>query len=64
MAHDVYPAPPEMAVGLAIDSFIAALTEDQFEELVARARPPKATRYPATRKTKRQNTSAEVNGGH
>lgn len=44
MAHDTHLAPPEEAVGLAIDSYIAALTDDQLDELIARVRPPKSGR--------------------
>jgi hypothetical protein len=41
MAPEVYHAPPEEAVGLAIDSYIAALPDSDFDALVTRTRPPK-----------------------
>ena len=50
MAHDTHLAPPEEAVGLAIDSYIAALTDDQVDALLARTRPPKLERYPALKR--------------
>jgi hypothetical protein len=34
MAHDTHLAPHEEAVGLAIDSYIAALTDDQVDALL------------------------------
>jgi hypothetical protein len=52
MAHDTHLAPPEEAVGLAIDSFIAALTDDQFDALLARTRPQNAARHPAKRESR------------
>jgi len=51
MAPDTYHAPPEEAVGLAIDSYVAALTDDQFDALLARTRPSKD--YPAKRRTRK-----------
>ena len=51
MAHDTHLAPHEEAVGLAIDSYIAALTDDQVDALLARTRPPKLERYPAKQKS-------------
>jgi hypothetical protein len=57
---DVTHAPPEEAVGLAVDSYIAALTDDQVDALLARTRAPKESRYPAKPRTsKRRNTSRE-----
>jgi hypothetical protein len=50
MAHDTHLAPPEEAVGLAIDSYIAALTDDQVDALLARTRQPKLERYPALKR--------------
>ena len=52
MAHDTHLVPPEEAVGLAIDSYIAALTDDQVDALLARTRAPKLERYPANRKSR------------
>jgi hypothetical protein len=53
MAHDTHLAPPEEAVGLAIDSYIAALSDDQVAALLARTRAPKLERYPANRKSRK-----------
>jgi hypothetical protein len=53
MAHDTHPVPPEEAVGLAIDSYIAALTDDQVDGLLARTRAPKLERYPAKRQSRK-----------
>ena len=52
MAPELRPAPPEEAVGVAIDSYIAALTADQVDALLARTRPPAESRYPAKRNAK------------
>jgi hypothetical protein len=57
MVPDTYPAPPDEAVGLAIDGFIAALSDDQLEALLARTRPSEAARTPAKRK--RRNIARE-----
>jgi hypothetical protein len=55
MAPEVYHAPPEEAVGLAIDSYIAALTDEQVNALLARTRASKLHRYPAKRIAKHRN---------
>jgi hypothetical protein len=59
MTPDIAHAPPEEAVGLAIDSYIAALTDDALDALLARTRAPKADRYPA----KRNSKSCSASGG-
>jgi hypothetical protein len=61
MAHDTFHRPPEEAVWLAVESCVAALTEDEFDALVARTRAPKIARYPAR---KRRNASREVNAAN
>jgi hypothetical protein len=39
---------------LGVEQYLRELPEDEFEELAARVRPPKAARFPA--KPKRRNT--------
>jgi hypothetical protein len=53
MAHDTHLAQPEEAVGLAIDSYIAALSDDQVAALLTRTRAPKLERYPGKRQSRR-----------
>jgi hypothetical protein len=58
LAHDTFQRPPEEAVWLAVESCVAALTEDEFNALVARTRAPKIGRYPAR---KRRNNLSQSN---
>lgn len=43
---------------MGVEQYLRELPDEEFEELAARVRPPKAARFPA--KPKRHNTSREV----
>jgi hypothetical protein len=57
MAHEMQIVSPEEAVGLAIDSYIAALTDDQVDALLSRTRPPKQSGYLTKSRCHRSNDS-------